>query len=234
MYPTIESSVNEIFTTQWEITKGTVVPTTDGIALKKGGKVIDAAYLYADLAGSSKIAQSLTKEAAAKIIKAYVSTATRILRHQNGHIRSFDGDRVMAIFMGPDKESRATRAALAINWAVYQVIRPAIEKGFTDGADFCNIDHAVGIDTGEALVVRGGIRDNNDLISIGAAPNVAAKLSDIRSGDQVFVTAAVREALDDNLLVYEDGRAVWSRHSWSHSVGGVTHEVWGTSAGWEI
>jgi class 3 adenylate cyclase len=39
----------------------------------------------------------------------------------------------------------------------------------------------VGIATSEARAVRSGIRNNNDLIWIGKAPSLAAKLSDLRT-----------------------------------------------------
>lgn len=94
-------------TAAWSITNGTVVPTTDDIVMRNGGRLLDATYAYADLADSSKIAQTLKKEAAAKIIRAFVNSATRILRNFGGEIRSFDGDRVMAIFVGDDKNWNA-------------------------------------------------------------------------------------------------------------------------------
>ncbi|MGW6006202.1 adenylate/guanylate cyclase domain-containing protein [Oerskovia enterophila] len=234
MHPSIESSVDQIFSTPWNITDGLVVPETEDVVLRNGGRRVDAAYLYADLAGSSKLAQSLNPEAAAKIIKAYVSTASRILRNQNGHIRSFDGDRVMAIFMGDNKEDRAVRAALGINWAVYEVIRPAIKSGFSDGQDFYAIEHGVGVDCGEALIVRGGIRDHNDLISIGASPNVAAKLSDIRAGNgSLHITDRVKSELSAQHLQFSNGAPVWWRMNQPPIIGGKQHEVWATNAQWE-
>jgi len=201
VYPSIESTVSDIFSADWSITDGRVVPKTDDIVLKNGGKLINATYLYADLAGSSRLAQTVYKETTAKIIRAYINTATRILRHYGGEIRSFDGDRVMAIFMGADKNVRATRAALAINWAVLDVIRPAIKEAWSDGDTICEIEHGIGIDTGEALIVRGGVRDNNDLISVGAAPNIAAKLS-------LNPPVGLRRILDlGSILIRSVGRA---------------------------
>lgn len=88
-----------------------VVPKTEDIVMKNGGRLVDATYAYADLADSSTIAQLLNNEVAAKIIRAFVNSATRILRHYNGQIRSFDGDRVMAIFIGEKKNWDAVRAA---------------------------------------------------------------------------------------------------------------------------
>ncbi len=235
MYPTIESSVGDIFGAQMNVTKGTVVPKTEDVVLKNGGRLLDATYLYADLAGSSKIAQSLKKEAAAKVIKAYVNTATRILRHKDGHIRSFDGDRVMAIFVGDGKEDRAVRAAMGISWAVNEVIPAAIKRSYTDPENFPEIAHGVGIDSGEALIIRGGIRDNNDLISIGSAPNVAAKLSDIRDyRGSIFVTDTVKSELTEDYLKYGSNNDVWTRVNYSHDVGGKSVSIWGTNVQWEI
>lgn len=235
MYPSIEDSVKAIMSTAWNITNGTTVPNTEDVVLKNGGRLVNACYLYADLAGSSKLAQSLKKEATAKIIKAYISTASRIILHKDGAIRSFDGDRVMGIFIGAKKEERAVRAAMGIHWAVCEVIRPAIKDAYTDGADFCDIDHAIGIDAGEALIVRGGVRDNNDLISVGGAPNIAAKLSDIRSSDSIFITQAVYDALGDQYMTYDEGRKnVWSR-VWSQpTIGGVSVTAYGSDVYWAI
>ncbi|WP_404433897.1 adenylate/guanylate cyclase domain-containing protein [Microbacterium lacus] len=235
MYPTIESTVNEILTEPWNITDGRVVPETENIVMKNGGKKVDATYIYADLAESSGLAQNLTKEAAAKIIRAYINTSARILRQYGGEIRSFDGDRVMAIFMGEEKNWKAVRAALAINWAVLEVIRPAIRTAWTDGADFSEINHGIGIDTGEALIVRGGVRDNNDLISVGAAPNVAAKLSDIRDSFPIHITDRVRVDLNEELLTYNEGRnQIWQKLSGQTVVGGKYHTVYGSSVQWGL
>lgn len=224
-------------TAAWSITNGTVVPTTDDIVMRNGGRLLDATYAYADLADSSKIAQTLKKEAAAKIIRAFVNSATRILRNFGGEIRSFDGDRVMAIFVGDDKNWNAVRAAFAINWAVVEVIRPAIKSNWSDGEDFCNISHRVGIDTGESLIVRGGARNNNDLISVGAAPNIAAKLSDLKNGHTTYITDRVYDELADNLLYYESNgyrQNCWSKLYSSIQIGGTYNTVYGSTVYWGI
>ncbi|WP_407107255.1 adenylate/guanylate cyclase domain-containing protein [Rhodococcus aetherivorans] len=233
MYPSIESSVNDIIRADWSITKGTAVPETEDIVMKNGGRLLDATYAYADLADSSKIAQSLKKETAAAIIRAFVNTATRILRHYNGEIRSFDGDRVMAIFIGEKKNWNAVRAALAINWAVKEVIRPAIKEGWSDGADFHNIDHRVGIDTGESLIVRGGARNNNDLISVGGAPNIAAKLSDLKNGYATYITDRVYNELTDDLRYHDSVGTFWSKLYSPIEIGGTRNIVYASSTSWE-
>ncbi|WP_230587706.1 adenylate/guanylate cyclase domain-containing protein [Rhodococcus erythropolis] len=226
-------------TTTWKITDARVVPKTDDIVMKDGGRRIDATYAYADLAGSTKLVQStLYDETVAKIIRAYINSATRIFREYGGEIRSFDGDRVMAIFIGDDKNRKAVRAAFAINWAVQEVIPEAIEAAWSDGKDFKDISHRVGIDTGESLIVRGGARNNSDLISVGSAPNVAAKLSDLKEGYSIYITKAVHEDLDDELIHFPtaSGRTsnVWSRLRYGQTVGDKHVEVYGSHGRWGV
>lgn len=221
MHPTIESSVSAIFDEPWNITDGTVVPKTEDIVMKNGGRRVDATYLYADLAGSSKLAHSMPNETTAKVVRAYISTAVRILRSKGGEIRSFDGDRVMAVFMGKSKNNDAVRAALAINWAVGNVIAPAIEKKWTNVSESYTIGHGIGIDTGEALIVRGGARDNNDLISIGDAPNDAARLSDYRRWS-INITKAVYDRLFDDQKLLADGRNFWHQSDGTRALGHQT------------
>lgn len=210
MQPSIESSVHDIFHSAWSITSSNVVPKTEDIVLRNGGRLVDATYVYADLAGSTQLAKKMLKETTAVIIRAYINSASRILRHYGGEIKSFDGDRVMAVFVGEDKNRKAVRAAFAINWAVEKVIRPEIEAKWTDVAGTYNIGHGIGIDTGEALIVRAGVRDSNDLISIGNAPNDAARLSELRSWT-INITEAVYDDLSDELRVWQDGTAFFRR-----------------------
>jgi len=206
VYPTIESSVNDIVNAAWDIMDGIKVPKTEDIVMKNGGRRIEAAYLYADLADSTKLAHTMLPETTATIIRAYINSAARVIRHFGGEIRSFDGDRVMCIYTGDDKNKKAVRTAMAINFAVEIVIRQAIENKWTDVSKTYTIGHGIGIDTGEALIVRGGVRDNNDLISVGHAPNDAAKLSEYR-GSTINITKAVYDDLDESLLIASDGHS---------------------------
>lgn len=239
MYPTVESTVNDIVATGWNITNGTVVPDTDDIALKNGGRLVDATYAYADLADSSTIAQYLNKEVAAKIIRAFVNSATRIFRNYDGEIRSFDGDRVMAVFIGDKKNWNAVRAAFAIEWAVAYVIRPKL-KSHWDWSDtpkkLYEISHRVGIDTGESLIVRGGARNNSDLISVGAAPNIAAKLSDLKNGYSTYITDRVLDDIDDEELLYVTSNGhkekSFTKLLRPVEIGGTSNTVFGSNVYW--
>jgi adenylate cyclase len=196
-----------------------VVP--ESVVFRNGARKIDATYLYADLAGSSEAAQKLRKVVTAKIIRSFLNAAYRVIRAKGGEVRSYDGDRVMAIFIGDGKDDRAVDAALGINWAMHEVIRPKLTSTWPDLDKHYTPRHAVGIDSGEALIVAGGIRSDSDLVSIGAPPNVAAKLSDIRtSGTTTFITKRVLDALSErNRVGGRPPREMWKRFN-DQTVGG--------------
>jgi adenylate cyclase len=217
-----------VLSATWDRRDGTKVPTTDTVKLKDGAVNIEAAYLYADLADSSVLAQKEHPTVAGKVIRAYLNAASRIITHEGGEIRSFDGDRVMGVFIGHRARSRAVQAGLGINWALTAVLAPKFKARWGDRAFMSSYmpKHGVGIEYGAAMVVRGGVRDNNDLVSIGAAPNIAAKLSDLRhpSGG-VYVSKAVYEGMAAEL---RPTPAKWWPHE-AVKVGGTTVSVFASN-----
>jgi hypothetical protein len=65
-------------------------------------------------------------------------------------------------------------------------------------------------------VVRAGIRNNNDLIWIGRAPNVAAKLSGLRETDyRSYISGTVYDALAPEGKTSTNGKSMWEERKWS-------------------
>lgn len=229
----IKTDVAKIFSATLSIEDARVVPKTEDVALSNGAKKVEATYLYADLADSTTLAKVGLPWAVSKIIRSYVNTAASILRNYGGEIRSFDGDRVMAIFIGSDKNDEAVRAALAINWAVVEVLNPALKENISDVAGLWTLRHGIGIDTGEGLIVRGGVRGHNDLISIGRAPNIAAKLSEIRGGKSINITNDVYADLHGTSWQSGDGGVdMWSNVGQANFGGGYV-AIKGSNYYWE-
>lgn len=66
------------------------------------------------------------------------------------------------------------------------------------------------------MVVRSGIRNNNDLVWVGRAPNVAAKLSGIRDGYATYITKNVFDVLLDSSKYGGVARELmWESRIWS-------------------
>lgn len=223
-----KAGVDGVLSAAWAITTGMVVPETEDITLKNGGRRIDATYLYADLADSSKLAQTVKDEIVAKVIRSYLNSAARILKHHGGAIRSYDGDRVMAIFIGSSKNSSAAIAAFHLNWAVKKVIRSKLKNKWPQSLAGYTMHQGVGIATGKALIVRAGVRNNNDLVSVGSAPNFAAKLSELRRKPDIYITGDVYRMLNGKAKFRNDGvSTIWATQQ-DESVGGSVAEVYAT------
>ncbi len=229
----ISSDIQKVIDTPWDLRKGQKVPTPEDVKLAGGAVELEATFLYADLANSSRMAKVLDRRIAAKIMKSFLSTTCRLIRARGGTVVSFDGDRVMGIFLGDSKNTSAAKCALQINYVVTKVIRPKFEKTYDSvkNADF-KITHAVGVDTGTILGVRGGSHGSNDLIWVGRAANFAAKLSDIRMAyTKSFITVSVYNMLHDSSKLDGDNKNMWEKATYDYLGENIT--IYRSSYHWE-
>lgn len=197
----------DIFREHWSHIDGRVVPESKDLPLNNTGKTINAAVLYADLDQSTSLVDTKTKEFSAEVYKAFLRSASRIISANGGAIRSFDGDRVMGIFVGDTKCDDAAKAGLQIKWAMLHAINPAAKAVYADAP---TIKHTVGIDVSDLLVVRAGMRNSNDLVWVGKAANHAAKLNTFTPDYATRVTAEVYAQMTNQTRVGGNP----SRHMW--------------------
>jgi adenylate cyclase len=211
----LTQAVDEIARSRWEITDGRVVPETEDIGLGNKGVRLDAAMLYADLADSTELASN-SQTKGAEIYKAFLICGTKIILHRGGYIRSFDGDRVMGVFIGTSKNTSAVKAAMNIKYVFNEILVPRFKQQydvFKDGT--LNLNYCAGVDTGSVLVARAGVRNNNDLVWVGQAPNVAAKLSTIRDAPyNTYITKAIYDNMNDEAK-FTNGQNMWEARNWT-------------------
>lgn len=215
----LTAEVVKILKEQWEIREGQKVPDTPDLKLANDGVKLTGTVLYADLAESTQLVTTHKAPFVAEIYKVYLNCACRIIRNQGGEITAFDGDRVMAVFIGDSKNSSAVRSALAINHAVVKIINPKIREQYPSLPSDFQIRQAVGIDTSELLVARTGIRGSNDLVWVGRSANLAAKLCALREGGYAsWITGDVYDKCRDDVKTAE-GKSMWERRSWTAQSG---------------
>jgi len=207
--------IDGVLSQAWDLRDGRVVPTTENVALLGGGVELSGTMLYTDLADSTELA-SWDRKVTARVCKAFLGCATRLIKLEGGQVRSFDGDRVMGVFLGDRKNTSAVRCALKINWMFLNLLKPRFEaryEALRNGT--YKLAQCCGIDTSDILVVRTGVRESNDLIWIGRAPNVAAKLSAIREAPYFsFITGSVFDLMADETKV-SAGRPMWEERTWT-------------------
>ena len=208
----LDQEVKKIFRERWTTRDGQKVPESEDVQLGNDAVKIDGTVLYADLDGSTNMVDQQTPEFAAEIYKAYLHCAAKIIRAEDGQIVSYDGDRIMAVFIGGRKNTDAARCALKINYTVTKIINPAIVLQYPN-SNF-RIRQIVGIDTSPLFVARTGIRKWNDLVWVGRCANYAAKLCSLSSDYPSWITADVYNRLLDTSKIGSGGRDMWEPVWW--------------------
>jgi class 3 adenylate cyclase len=212
----LEKNVDEIIGTRWEKRDGREVPESKNVTFIHQAVLLDATFLYADLNDSTSLA-GREKWLAAEVFQCYLSSVSRVILSESGAIRSFDGDRVMAVFVGDDKNSRAARCALKINWVFKNVVRERLMAAYGSKLQGYDLAYTAGLDTGAIWAVRGGVRDNSDLVWVGSAPNLAAKLSNLAvAGYPTWITGSVYDRLEPKSKASSDGRSMWEERVWTN------------------
>jgi|SRR5208282_3428702 len=209
----IIAELKQILTTKWQKREGTQVPEAEDLKLGNDAVELEGTVLYADMADSTDLVNGFKDWFAAEVYKCYLLAASYVIRNNSGAITAFDGDRVMAVYIGSAKNSSAAKTALQLNWVVIQ-INTALKTAYPTTA--FQLRHSVGIDTSKLFVARTGIRNSNDLVWVGRAANYAAKLSALSDPEySAFMTEPVFDRLrDDAKFGGSPARSMWTEAHW--------------------
>lgn len=209
----LSSEVKAIFSTNWEVQDTETVSAPEDLRLNSNHakNLHTATVLYADLDGSTNMVDSHDWTFSAEVYKTYLRCAAAIIKDEGGTVTAYDGDRVMAVFTGGSKNTNAVRCALKINYAVINIIKPAI------GAQYPNkeftLKHVVGVDTSQLRAARIGVRGENDIVWIGRAANYAAKLTTL-SSKSIWITKSVYDNMSDKVKL-SNSINMWEERSWT-------------------
>lgn len=208
----LKYKVEVIFKTQWVEDNKTVVAEPKDIQLgNHAGFYESATVLYADLSGSTAMVDNKTWQFSAEIYKTYLACAAIIIKAEGGVITAYDGDRIMAVFLGNYKNTSAVKAAMKIHYAVIEIINPALKSQYPN--DSFVVRHSIGIDTSPLRAARIGVRNDNDLVWIGRAANYAAKLAS-EDGDYLLITEDVFNVCNEQVKNHE-GNSIWQKKHWT-------------------
>lgn len=209
----LEAEVRKIFKDSWQSRDGQVVPTDVDIKLGNDAVKLDATVLYADLADSTMLVDTYDPSFAAEVYKTFLHCAAKIIKNQNGVITAYDGDRIMAVYIGEYKNTSAVKSSLMINYSVREIIRPLLSAQYPNSTYI--LKHVVGIDTSSLFVARTGVRGSNDLVWVGRAANHAAKLSALPDSHSSYISADVYNKINDEAKVASTGANMWTAVKWN-------------------
>lgn len=157
---------------------------------KLGGAEIELSMLFADVRGSTKLAESMSPAQFSQLISRFFAVAAEVLAVQLAWIDRFVGDQVVGYFVpgfaGQDHARKAVESAREILRLTGhgEPAGPWIPVG-------------IGVHTGVAFVGAVGAEGQaTDITALGDAPNTAARLSSAAGVGEVLVSGQALEGAE--------------------------------------
>jgi adenylate cyclase len=164
------------------------------MAKHHGGAEIEASFMFADIRGSTALAESMSSAAFHALLDRFYVTASRSVYKHDGGVDKFVGDEVVAFFFplitGPGHASAAVAAAVDLLRAT----------GHEDPAGpWAPV--GAGVATGLAWVGAVGDERRVDITAVGDTVNTTARLAAAAKAGEVLVTVegAAAAGLDPTL-----------------------------------
>jgi adenylate cyclase len=165
-------------------------------ALKKrpGGAEVEATFLFADVRGSTALAERVGAETFRGLMARFYAEAAAAVDVRNGIVDKFAGDQLVALFIpgfvGADHAAQAIAAAREL----------LVRTGHEDESRWLPV--GAGVHTGAAYIGTVGEDEALDFTALGDPVNAAARLSALAGTGEILVSSAAAEAagLDTNGL----------------------------------
>ena len=146
----------------------------------RGGAEIPCTLLFADVRGSTGLAERISSSEFSRLLNRFYDTAGRILVEQDGIVDKFVGDEVMAIFIPALVQERHAARAIA---AAQEILRAVDE-----------LPIGIGIQTGNAFVGAVGEAPHTELTALGDVVNTAARLASAAAAGEILVSRKAADA----------------------------------------
>jgi adenylate cyclase len=161
----------------------------NGIAKQKGGAEVPVSLLFADVRGSTVLAERMSAVEFSDSMNRFFHTVYEAVDSESGVIDHIVGDGVMAMwipgFVGTSHPVRAVSAGRTLVSAL------------VDAADLGeSFPAGVGVHTGVAWVGVVGEPGSLDFTVLGDTPNTAARLGSAASGGELAMSDAIVSAAD--------------------------------------
>ena len=152
-----------------------------------GGAEIDVTLLFADIRGSTSIAEGMSAAAFRQVLDRFYDTAAEVVIANEGSIDKFVGDELVALFMpmlaGEQHAARAIDAARALLQAT----------GHGDpGGPWISL--GAGVHSGIAWIGAVGEGSHSQITAVGDNVNITARLASAAAAGEILVTVAAAEA----------------------------------------
>jgi adenylate cyclase len=156
------------------------------IEKEPGGAEIEISVLFADVRGSTALAEQMLPEEFSRLMARFYGTAAGVIDECDGIVDKFVGDSAVALFIpgftGDDHAAHAISAARAL-----------LEHTGNDGAEPW-ISIGAGVHTGRCFVGAVGEGDARDFTALGDAVNTASRLTGRAGAGEILISAEAAAA----------------------------------------
>jgi len=146
-----------------------------------GGAEVDITVLFADVRGSTGIAEEMAPEEFSRLMARFYGAAAEVIDEQDGIVDKFVGDSAVALFIpgfaGRDHAANAIAAA-----------RGLLEQTGNDGPEGW-IPVGAGVHTGTSFVGSVGEGDARDFTALGDTVNTTARLTGLAGAGEILISA---------------------------------------------
>jgi adenylate cyclase len=150
------------------------------------GAEIEATLLFADIRGSTSLAETMRAADFRALLDRFYATASEVLIEHEAIVDKFVGDEVIGIFIpalaGRNHAGQAIEASLDMLRAT----------GHETDAPWAPI--GIGVNTGEAFVGVVGTADHLEFTALGDNVNITARLASAAAAGEILVTRAAARA----------------------------------------
>jgi adenylate cyclase len=144
--------------------------------------------LYADIRGSTSLAERTDPELLVGFINAYLSRMTEVILAHEGTLDKFVGDEVMALFGAPFAQPDHALRAVRVGLEMQKAHGAVMETWWARGVEAAPI--GIGIASGELIVGEMGSSQRSDYTVIGRAANLGARICAVAKAGQVLISQA--------------------------------------------
>jgi len=155
---------------------------------KRSGAEIECTLLFADIRGSTAMAETMRASEFRALLDRFYETASEVLVEHEAIVDKFVGDEVIGIFIPALTEGN--HAGQAID-ASLDLLRAT---GHETDAPWAPI--GIGVNTGEAFVGVVGTADHVEFTALGDNVNITARLASAARAGEVLVTHAAANAAE--------------------------------------
>jgi adenylate cyclase len=160
-----------------------------------GGAEIEASFLFADIRGSTTLAERMSATAFRTLLDRFYDVAARVLVAHDGIVDKFVGDEVVGIFIPALAHDEHPAQAIAAARALLE----ATGHGNPGGSW---LPVGVGVATGTAFVGSVGQTHTAAMTALGDIVNVTARLASAAAPGEILINdrAAERAGIETSLL----------------------------------